>query len=86
MTDAAARALEGLLTGTPAALRELAQYPLAQHASLRAAVREGFISALTTGGLVRSAGISMYPGRLLTFDLELRIPSRRERLPRGRRP
>ena len=48
LADAGARALEGVLTGTPASAHALATYPAAQHAPLRAAVLEGFVSALGT--------------------------------------
>jgi EmrB/QacA subfamily drug resistance transporter len=48
LTDSAAKALEGLLTGDSASLGTLAHYPLSEHPALRAAVRDGFISALGT--------------------------------------
>jgi hypothetical protein len=48
LTTATARTLEGLLTATPASLNALARYSPTQQASLRAAVREGFVSALGT--------------------------------------
>jgi EmrB/QacA subfamily drug resistance transporter len=44
----AARTLDGLLAGTPSASRALATYPTGEHASLRAAVHEGFVSAFGT--------------------------------------
>jgi hypothetical protein len=48
ISSATARTLEGLLPGTPDATHALASYPASQHAALRAAVHEGFISALGT--------------------------------------
>jgi MFS family permease len=48
ITDAAARALDGLLSGTPASLHALATYPASEQPALRAAVHDGFISALAT--------------------------------------
>jgi EmrB/QacA subfamily drug resistance transporter len=48
LTDAAARELEGLLSGTASSTQALARYPTGQRGPLRDAVREGFISALGT--------------------------------------
>lgn len=48
ITDSAARILEGLLAGTPAAAKMLATYPVSDRAALSADVRDGFISALGT--------------------------------------
>ncbi len=48
ITDAAARTLDGLLSGTPDALHALATYPASEQPAVRAAVHDGFISALAT--------------------------------------
>ena len=48
LTDAAARQLDGLLSGTSSSTQALARYPAGQQGPLRDAVREGFISALGT--------------------------------------
>jgi EmrB/QacA subfamily drug resistance transporter len=48
LTDASARMLEGLLTGTAAATPAFAGFAAAHRAPLRASIREGFVSALAT--------------------------------------
>jgi hypothetical protein len=48
MSDSTARALDGLLAGTPSATQALAGFPAAQHAAVTASVHQGFLSALAT--------------------------------------
>ena len=48
ITAAAARSLDGLLSGTADATHALATYPASEQPALRAAVHDGFISALAT--------------------------------------
>jgi EmrB/QacA subfamily drug resistance transporter len=67
ITDSAARTLEGLLAGTPAATKMLAAYPLSDRAALRADVRDGFISAL--GTTMQLSLVFLTVGILLTLLL-----------------
>jgi EmrB/QacA subfamily drug resistance transporter len=67
LTASAARTLEGLLAGTPGSAAALARYPAAQRAALRAAVREGFVSALGTTMLLSFALVVV--GIVLTLVL-----------------
>jgi MFS family permease len=55
LTDAVARQLAGLLDGTPNATTALDRFPAGHHAALRAAVRDGFISALSSTMLLSFA-------------------------------
>jgi EmrB/QacA subfamily drug resistance transporter len=49
ITDASARTLDGLMSGTSDATAALARYPPGQHAPLTDAVHAGFVSAFTSG-------------------------------------
>jgi EmrB/QacA subfamily drug resistance transporter len=73
LSDAAAQALDGLLAGTPSATQALAAYPAAQHASVMASVRQGFLSALGTT-MDLSLGI-VVGGIVLTLLLIRRQPA-----------
>jgi EmrB/QacA subfamily drug resistance transporter len=73
LTHGAARTLEGLLAGTPSATRVLAEYPADEHASLTAAVREGFTSAL--GSTMRLSFALVGLGIVLTLLLIRREPA-----------
>ena len=55
-TDAAARTLDGLMSGTPDATHALASYPAAQHDAVKAAVHDGFVSAFG-GAMELSLGL-----------------------------
>jgi hypothetical protein len=67
VTDAAARTLDGLMSGTPDATQALARYPAQQHAALRAAVHDGFISAF--GGAMELSFGLVIVGIVITFLL-----------------
>jgi EmrB/QacA subfamily drug resistance transporter len=67
ITDASARTLDGLMSGTADANTALARYPAAQHAQLKAAVHEGFVSAFGTAMELSFALVVV--GIVLTFVL-----------------
>jgi EmrB/QacA subfamily drug resistance transporter len=72
ITDASARTLDGLMSSTPDATTALARFPVAQHASLKAAVHEGFVSAF--GGAMKLSFGLVVLGIVLTFALLRRQP------------
>jgi hypothetical protein len=72
ITDASARTLDGLMSGTPDAHTALAHFPAAQHARLSAAVHEGFVSAFGSA-MELSFGLVVL-GIVLTFLLIRRQP------------
>lgn len=72
ITDASARTLDGLMSGTPDAHTALAHFPAAQHAQLNAAVHEGFVSAFGSA-MELSFGLVVV-GIVLTFLLIRRQP------------
>jgi MFS family permease len=72
ITDGSARTLDGLMSGTPDANTALAHYPAAQHAALKAAVHEGFVSAFGTAMELSFALVAL--GIVLTFVLIRRQP------------
>jgi MFS family permease len=65
--DGAARTLDGLMSGTPAATHALAGYPAGQHAALKAAVHQGFTTAFG-GAMELSFGLVIL-GIVITFLL-----------------
>lgn len=65
--------LEGLLSGTPSATKALASFPADQQATLHAAVRDGFLSALGTT-MALSLGVVVV-GIVLTLALIRRQPT-----------
>ena len=72
ITDSSARTLDGLMASTPDATTALAHYPAAQHAQLKAAVHEGFVSAF--GGAMKLSFVLVVLGIVLTFLLLRRQP------------
>ena len=72
ITDSSARTLDGLMSSTPDATTALAHYPAAQHAELKAAVHEGFVSAF--GGAMKLSFGLVVLGIVLTFLLLRRQP------------
>ena len=72
ITDASARTLDGLMSGTSDASTALAHYPAAHHAQLKAAVHEGFVTAFGTA-MELSFGLVVL-GIVLTFVLIRRQP------------
>jgi EmrB/QacA subfamily drug resistance transporter len=72
LTDSAARTLGGLMSGTPSGSKALAGYPAGQHAQLKAAVHEGFVSAF--GGAMKLSFGLVVLGIVLTFVLIRRQP------------
>jgi EmrB/QacA subfamily drug resistance transporter len=72
ITDASARTLDGLMSGTSDATRALARYPAVHHASLKAAVHEGFVSAF--GSAMKLSFVLVVVGIVLTFLLLRRQP------------
>jgi EmrB/QacA subfamily drug resistance transporter len=78
ITDAAARTLDGLMSGTPDATHALAHYPATQHAALQAGVHEGFVSAFG-GAMELSFGLVIF-GIVMTFLL-IRTQAEKEVLP-----
>jgi EmrB/QacA subfamily drug resistance transporter len=73
LSHGAATSLEGLLAGTPSAAKTLASFPAEQHATLHAAVRDGFLSALGTT-MALSFGVVVV-GIALTLALVRRQPA-----------
>jgi EmrB/QacA subfamily drug resistance transporter len=67
ITDASARTLDGLMSGTPSATKALAQYPVSQQAELKAAVHQGFVSAF--GLAMELSFFLVVLGIVLTFVL-----------------
>jgi MFS family permease len=67
LSHSAARALDGLLAGTPSATKALASYPAGEHASITAAVHHGFTSAL--GSTMRLSFALVVLGIVLTLLL-----------------
>jgi EmrB/QacA subfamily drug resistance transporter len=73
ITDASARTLDGLMSGTSDATSALGHYPAGQHATLTDAVHHGFVSALSSG-MELSFGLVVF-GIVLTFALIRRRPA-----------
>jgi EmrB/QacA subfamily drug resistance transporter len=72
ITDASARTLDGLMSGTPDAATALARYPVGQHAELKNAVHHGFVTAF--GGAMELSFGLVVVGIVLTFLLIRRRP------------
>jgi EmrB/QacA subfamily drug resistance transporter len=75
ISDGSARTLDGLMSGTPDATHALARYPVEQHAQLKAAVHQGFVSAFG-GAMELSFGLVVL-GVVITFAL---IRSQKEKV------
>jgi EmrB/QacA subfamily drug resistance transporter len=78
ISDSSARTLDGLMSGTSDSTHALASYPVVQHAQLKAAVHEGFVSAF--GGAMELSFGLMVLGIVLTFLL-IRRQAKVEPLP-----
>ncbi len=72
ITNASARTLDGLMSGTPDATTALARYPVEHQAQLKAAVHQGFVTAFG-GAMELSFGLVVL-GIVLTFLLIRRQP------------